>query len=82
MTTTPTNTPVADDPSMVSVGPSTMIGGGVSLAAFVAAIVAFIAGARDAATIGALATGVIILVTTLGGRYAQAVVQIVQAAKK
>lgn len=81
MSTSKTTTTPADA-SMVSVGPSTMIGGGVSLAAFVAAVVAFIAGARDAATIGALATGVIVLVITLGGRYAQAVVQIVQAVKK
>lgn len=57
----------------VPIGPTTVLGGGVTLAAFVAAIVAVIQGARDEATIGALVTGVIGLVTTLAGRYAQAV---------
>jgi hypothetical protein len=61
----------------VKVGPSTVAGGGVSLVAFVLALVAFVQGARDEATFSALAVGVVSLVTTLAGRYAQAVAQAV-----
>jgi thiamine transporter ThiT len=56
----------------VPVGASTVAGGSVSLVAFALAIVAFITGARDEATIGALVTGLVSLVTTLAGRFAQA----------
>lgn len=64
----------------VSVGPTTVGGAGVTVAAFVAAIVAFASGARDEATVGALVAGVAALVTTLIGRYAQAIAQVKAAA--
>jgi hypothetical protein len=57
----------------VPVGPTTVLGGGVTLASFAAAVVAFALGARDEGTIGPLVIGGVSLVTTLVGRYAQAV---------
>lgn len=66
----------------VPVGVSTIAGGGVSLAAFVGALVAFVTGAHDAATIELLATGLVSLALVLGGRYAQAAVAILAAATK
>lgn len=60
----------------VGIGPTTVAGGTVTVAAFAAAIVAFANGATDEATIGPLIAGTIALVTTLFGRYAQAVAAI------
>lgn len=57
----------------VKVGPTTVAGGAVTLAAYGVAVVAFIQGARDEQTISALVIGTLSLLTTLGGRYAQAV---------
>lgn len=59
----------------VSVGPSTVAGGSVTVAAFAVAIVAFANGARDEETFSALAIGALSLVTTLGGRFGQAIAQ-------
>lgn len=56
----------------VPIGPTTVLGGGVTVAAFVAAVVAFILGARDEGTIGSLVIGGVSLITTLIGRYYQA----------
>lgn len=60
----------------VKVGPTTVVGGTVTLAAYAVAIVAFINGARDEQTISALIVGTLSLLTVLGGRYAQAIVAI------
>jgi hypothetical protein len=57
----------------VGIGTSTIAGGTVTLTAYALAIVGFIQGARDEATISALAVGTVSLVTVLGGRYGQAV---------
>lgn len=57
----------------VSVGVTTVAGGTVTVAAYAVAVVAFIQGARDEQTISALVIGTLSLLTTLGGRYAQAV---------
>lgn len=62
--------------SKVAVGKTTVAGGAVTVAAYAVAIVAFVQGARDEATMSALIVGTLSLLTTLGGRYAQAVVQI------
>jgi hypothetical protein len=62
--------------SQVKVGPTTVAGGTITLAAYAVAVVAFIQGARDEQTISALVVGTVSLVTTLGGRYAQAVAQV------
>lgn len=56
----------------VAIGPSTVAGGTVTVAAFVAAVVAFAQGARDEVTVATLAVGALTLVTTLAGRFAQA----------
>jgi hypothetical protein len=56
----------------VGAGPSTLAGGTVALAAYALALVAYFQGARDEATISALAVGTVSLVTTLVGRFAQA----------
>lgn len=58
----------------VPVGVSTVAGGGVSLVAFVLAVIAFATGAHDAETLALLATGLVSLVTVLLGRYAQSLV--------
>jgi hypothetical protein len=60
----------------VGVGLSTAAGGAVTVAAYLAAIVAFAQGARDEATLSALAVGTVALVTTIAGRVAQAVAAI------
>lgn len=60
----------------VSVGPSTVLGGGITVAAYAGAIAAFATGHHDAETIELLATGTVSLVATLLGRYAQAVAAI------
>lgn len=60
----------------VNVGPTTVAGGAVTLAAYAVAVVAFINGARDEETMSALVVGTLSLLTTLGGRYAQAVAQV------
>jgi hypothetical protein len=62
--------------SKVSVGLSTVTGLLASLAGFAAAVAAYKQGDRSEATVGTIAggaVGVISLVTTLAGRYAQAV---------
>jgi len=59
----------------VPVGLSTATGGTITLAAYIGAIVAFINGARDAETLTLLALGTIALVSTMAGRFAQAVAQ-------
>lgn len=56
----------------VAIGPTTVAGSAITLAAYAVAIVAFIHGARDEQTLSALAIGTLSLLTTLGGRYAQA----------
>lgn len=66
---------------VVGVGKSTVVGGSVSLISFVLAAYAYAQGARDEATIGALVAGVVIGVTTLAGRFAQAVAAILAARK-
>lgn len=60
----------------VGIGASTVAGGSVTLVAFVLAVIAFVDGARDEATISAMVVGAVALVTTLAGRYAQAVAAI------
>lgn len=60
----------------VGVGKSTVAGGSVTLIAYALAIVAFAQGARDEATIGALVVGTVSLLTTLAGRYGQAIAAI------
>jgi hypothetical protein len=60
----------------VKAGVSTFSLGGVSLAAYVLAIVAFVQGARDEATISAAAIGTVALVTMAAGRFWQAVAKI------
>jgi hypothetical protein len=60
----------------VAVGKSTVAGGSVTLVAYALAIVAFAQGARDEATIGALVVGTLSLLTTLAGRYGQAIAAI------
>lgn len=57
----------------VSIGPATVIGSGVTLAAYIAAVVAILNGARDVETITLAAVGTVALVVTLVGRFAQAV---------
>lgn len=57
----------------VSAGLSTVSLGGVSAAAYVAAIVAFFSGARDEATIGTAVIGTVALVTMAAGRFWQAI---------
>lgn len=57
----------------VSVGPATILGGGVTVAAYVAAVVAIFNGARDVETITLVIVGTIALVVTLVGRFAQAI---------
>jgi hypothetical protein len=66
--------------SKVSVGPTTVAGGTITLAAYAVAVVAFIQCARDEQTISALVIGTLSLVMTLGGRYAQAVAAVRAAA--
>jgi len=60
----------------VPVGLSTATGGTVTLAAYIGAIVAFLNGARDAETVTLLALGTVALVSTMAGRFAQAVAQV------
>lgn len=57
----------------VSVGPTTIAGSTVTLAAFALAVVAFAQGARDEETFSALAVGALSLVTVLAGRFGQAI---------
>lgn len=57
----------------VAVGKTTVAGSAVSLIAYVLAIVAYLGGARDEATISALVVGTVALVSTLAGRYGQAI---------
>lgn len=59
----------------ISVGPTTIAGGTITLASFAVAVLAFINGARDAETFSALSTGLLALLVTLGGRYGQAIAQ-------
>lgn len=63
------------DKTKVSIGPTTVGGTTISLAAFAVAIVAFAQGARDEETFSALGVGALALLTTLGGRYGQAIAQ-------
>lgn len=59
----------------VAVGPTTVLGAGVSTSAFIAAVLAFLFGDRSEATVGTIvggAVGALILAITLAGRYAQA----------
>jgi hypothetical protein len=60
----------------VAVGLSTLAGGGVTVVAYLLAIIAFADGARDEATISAVVVGTIALVTTIAARIAQAVAAI------
>lgn len=62
----------------VGVGASSIAGGSVTLVAYALAIVGYIQGARDEATISAIAVGTISLITVLGGRYGQAIAAIVK----
>lgn len=64
----------------VSVGPTTVIGGGLGLVTFVGAGVAVLTGEATTEEVAVFASGVLVLVTVLGGRYAQAVVQILAEA--
>lgn len=64
----------------VPVGPATIAGGGVGLVAFVSAGVALVTGAATTEEIIVFGSGVVLLVTAMGGRYAQAAVQILAAA--
>jgi hypothetical protein len=57
----------------VSVGLSTISLGGVSLTAYVLAVLAFVNGARDEATITTAAIGTVALVSMAAGRFWQAV---------
>jgi hypothetical protein len=63
----------------VSVGPTTVAGGSVSIAGFAVAVIAFANGARDEETFSALAVGGAALFTTLAGRFAQAIAQALRA---
>lgn len=60
----------------VKAGISTLSLGGVSAAAYVAAVVAFFNGARDEVTIGTAVIGTVALVTMAAGRFWQAVAQL------
>lgn len=55
----------------VSVGLSTLLGSGAALTAFVLAIIAFIDGDRSEETIGALVTGVLLVVAVVTSRTTQ-----------
>lgn len=56
----------------IPVGPTSVLGGGVTLAAYMAAIAAFAGGQHDAVTISTLAVGTLSLLATMAGRFAQA----------
>lgn len=60
----------------VPVGLSTLSLGGISLVAYVLAVIAFIDGQRDDATISAVVVGTVALVTMAAGRFWQAVEKI------
>lgn len=60
----------------VGIGLSTIAGGSVTAAAYIAAIAAFIGGARDEVTLSTLAVGTVALVSTIAVRGAQAVAAI------
>lgn len=71
---------VAEVKPKVGIGASTVAGGSITLVAYALAIIAFIDGARDEATIGALLAGTAALITTLAGRYGQAIAAVRAAA--
>jgi hypothetical protein len=60
----------------VKAGVSTLTLGGVSAVAYVLAVIAFIDGERDEATISAVVVGTVALVTMAAGRFWQAVEKI------
>jgi hypothetical protein len=60
----------------VKAGMSTISLGGVSAVAYVLAVIAFIDGERDEATISAVVVGTVALVTMAAGRFWQAVEKI------
>lgn len=63
----------------VPIGPATVAGGTITLASYATAVVAFAKGARDEATVSMLTIGTVTLVTTLAGRYGQAIAHVLQA---
>lgn len=63
----------------VPVGPTTVAAGTFTVASFAAAVVAYATGARDEATISMLVLGGVTLVTSLAGRYGQAIAAAVRA---
>lgn len=64
----------------VKAGVSTFSLGGVSVTAYVLAVLAFLDGQHDTTTIGLVATGTVALVTMAAGRFWQAVEKIRQPA--
>lgn len=67
----------------VAVGPSTVLGAGVSTSAFVAAVLAFLFGDHSQQTLGTIVGGALsgtVLVVTLAGRYLQAHAALTNAA--
>ena len=76
--TPPATVDVAVKPR-VAFGTSSTAGAGVTVAAYVAAVIALVDGARDEATLTLVVVGTVALVTTLAGRFAQAVAAIKRA---
>lgn len=64
----------------VSVGTTTVAGGGIGLVTFVSALVAVLSGSGTTEEIVVLVVGASMIAMVLGGRYAQAVAKILAAA--